>query len=144
MCPKGDNPETDNQNYHSIILTVTGPLNFGGSLGFTFQGETTFLEFPNLSTNTIQTLLESSNKFKSIKCSYSNTNSGTSTHIITITFVAWPILPQENNLYTHNGNPSLTDFTCDTSLMSSSVSCTFTNNQISNLQGMLIYLLFII
>ena len=136
ICPKGDNPETDLQNYRSIMLTVTGPLNFEGLLGFSFQGETTFLNISSsISASTVKTLLENSNKFKTIKCSHSSTNVGITSHMFIITFIAWPTLPQENNLYSHQGNPPLIDFTCDTSFMNPSVSCKFSDLQVSNLRG---------
>jgi len=33
----------------------------------------------------------------------------------TLTFLSWPQLPHENNLFFHDGNPHLRDFYCDVS-----------------------------
>jgi hypothetical protein len=49
-----------------------------------------------------------------------------------IEIVQWPHWPYENNIFTHHGNPSLSAFACDATLMYTSVTCTLTQKTISN------------
>jgi hypothetical protein len=140
ICPKGDDPATDHQNYRSLTLTVTGALGFEGSLGLNFQGEKTWIDLPATSANTIQNILESNPKFGEVSVSYSSSDTASSsTHLLSITFMSWPTVPKENNLYDHSGNPPITDFTCDTSLLhsSDSVTCLFVDSETSYLRGIL-------
>eukprot|EP00602_Paraphysomonas_sp_CaronLab_P001970 CAMPEP_0185021030 /NCGR_PEP_ID=MMETSP1103-20130426/3691_1 /TAXON_ID=36769 /ORGANISM="Paraphysomonas bandaiensis, Strain Caron Lab Isolate" /LENGTH=622 /DNA_ID=CAMNT_0027552303 /DNA_START=60 /DNA_END=1924 /DNA_ORIENTATION=+ len=132
MCPKGDDPVTDNQDFRVILLTVDGPANFGGDLGFTFQGERTLLPIATMSDAACESLLEASDKFADVTCDY--TAVSTSQHTFRITFNSWPLTPKENNLYTHNGNPAISEFTCDmTRIDVSGVTCTFTDVTTTNL-----------
>ena len=134
MCPKADDPVTDNQNYREILLTVNGPVNFGGSLGLTFQGETTLLPLASMTDSTCESLLEGAEKFGDVSCDY--TAVSTTQLTFAITFVSWPLMPRENNLYTHDGNPAATDFMCDMSRIDlAGVICTFTDVTSSNLRG---------
>jgi hypothetical protein len=147
MCPKGDDPLTDSQNQRRISLIVTGPSHFEGSLGFSFQAEKTMLPITDtISDSTIQNLLENSKKIGSVSCIHQVTHAGTTTtHTIILTFLSWPIgRPPQNNFYRHNGNPPISDFTCDTSLMDTSVSCSFSDIQTTHLKGVDFYLLFFI
>lgn len=129
MCPKSDDPLTVNSNYKTIQLQVRGPKDFSGKLGIVFEGETTYIPLSVASNEVCETQFENSKKFTDVSCTYSLTTSG---HYDTRTFIisihSWPISPQENNIYTHNGNPSMNEFRCDiTSLTSSLVTCTFTD-----------------
>ncbi|CAE7549684.1 unnamed protein product, partial [Symbiodinium microadriaticum] len=134
MCPKADDPVTDNQNYREILLTVGGPSGFTGTLGLTFQGETTLLPLASMTDSTCESLLEAAEKFGDITCDYTAVSA--TQHTFLLTFVTWPLTPKENNLYTHDGNPATTDFMCDISSMSSStVTCAFTDVSASNLRG---------
>ena len=54
----------------------------------------------------------------------------------TITFYSWPTYPKENNLFSHNGNPSRLDFLCDLTYVTSLTSCRFTDIETINIQGM--------
>jgi hypothetical protein len=140
ICPKGDDPATDNQNYRIIVLTVTGTLSFEGSLGLTFEGEKTFIDLPAADAEAVQTLLGANQKFGVVSVTYSSSDTTVSTHTFTLTFVSWPTLPKENNLYTHTADPALSEFTCDTSLMDVSVTCEFVDVQSSYLRGRLLSL----
>jgi hypothetical protein len=135
ICPKGDDPATDNQNYRIIVLTVTGELSFSGSLGVSFQGEKTLIDLPATSAEAVRALLEASQKFGEVKVDYSSSHTTVSTHTFTFTFLSWPTLPKENNLYTHTAAPPLSEFTCDTSLMDASIACQFADVQSSYLRG---------
>lgn len=38
--------------------------------------------------------------------------------LYTVKFLTFPTIPYENNIYTHDGNPSITSFSCDASMVS--------------------------
>ena len=129
MCPKGDDPLTPHSNYKTIQLRVTGPTGFSGKLGIRFQGVTSYISISIASNEVCKTQLETSKKFREISCTYSMiTHSRTNVHTFVISFLSWPVTPQENNIHSHNGNPSPEEFSCDTSgLDSSLVTCSFTD-----------------
>jgi hypothetical protein len=133
MCPKADDPITGNQDPRRIMLTVDGTSGFGGTLGFTFQGEITLLPFASMTDATCEAILEGADKFADITCDYTAVSA--TQHTFDITFESWPLAPMENNLYTHDGNPAATDFLCDMSRMDSGTTCTFTDVTTTNLQG---------
>jgi hypothetical protein len=114
---------------------VTGSLNFEGSLGISFQGEKTWIDLPVTSAELVQNVFENSQQFGEVTVAYSSSDTTISTHILTLTFLSWPTVSKENNLYSHEGNPPVTDFTCDTSLLDSSVSCEFVDSEASYLRG---------
>lgn len=135
MCPKGDDPMTTNSNFKTIELFVSGPKSgFTGSLGIRFEGEVTYLPVSTFSSTTCKQKLEASAKFREVTCTYSKVDSFR--HKFIISFLSWPITPQENNLFTHDGNPSINEFSCDISQLSSLlVSCTFTDLINTDLPG---------
>lgn len=125
---------SDHQNYRSIRLAVTGSLNFAGSLGITFHGEKIFIDLP-ATVSVVQSQLQRSQKFENVRVNYHSAATAVSTHTFTFIFLSWPIFPKENNLYSLTGDPSITDFTCDTTYLDSSVSCQFTDVETSYLRG---------
>lgn len=134
MCPKGDDPVTDGQNYRRILLNVSdSDAPFTGVLGVQFQGETTFISLATANSSNCETLLEASAKFDNVNCTFANLGSGQVS--FDITFFSWPKFPQENNLYSHSGNPSASDFTCDISRTDSSTLCTFTDVVNTDIRG---------
>ncbi len=52
-----------------------------------------------------------------------------------MTFYSWPTYPKENNLFSHDGNPSRLDFFCDLTYVTSLTSCRFTDIEATNIQG---------
>lgn len=141
MCPKGDDPMTVNSNYKTIELLVSVPkhIPFTGLLGIRFQGEITYIPVEKFSSELCEQKFENSAKFRDITCIYSIPYPHQ--HKFHITFLKWPITPQENNLHLNDGNPPISDFSCDFSqLSSSSISCTFTDLINTDVPG--IYYLF--
>jgi len=56
-----------------------------------------------------------------------------------ITFKKFPVLPHENNVYSHTGNPNVLDFSCDGSELTSTGSavgayCRITDTQASSIR----------
>jgi len=133
MCPKGDDPVTVNQVYRQIQLDVTDPgSTFTGQLGITFQGETSYITLGAPTSSNCETTLEANPKFSDVTCTYTSVSA--SVRRFAITFVSWPRLPKENNLYFHEGNPAITDFLCDVSKTDSTVTCAFTDLVNTNLR----------
>ena len=131
MCPKGDDPLTENQNYRQIKMSVIGSMS--GTVGFEFLGKTAILSLTSPSSASCQTALEATALYNSVGCTVALTSP---THYdFYITFYSWPTVPVENNIHTHDGNPPLQMFHCDTSQASSGVSCTFTDVENSNIRG---------
>jgi len=126
MCPKGDDPATDSQSYRQILLTVTDYPPFTGLLGVQFQGETTFMSLSAPNSSHCEAAFEASEKFDDITCAYSRNVDGDKMYF-DLTFISWPKLPKENNLYSHNGNPRASEFTCDISRTDDNTVCTFTD-----------------
>ena len=136
MCPKGDDPRTDSQNYRQILLTVKDYDPFTGVLGINFQGETTFISLASPSSSDCETAFEASDKFDDVNCTY--TALVNSVISFDLTFISWPKFPKENNLFPpHGGNPSTSDFTCDISRTDPNTVCTFTDVVNTQLRGLI-------
>jgi len=131
MCPKGDDPVTENQNYREFSLDVYGTLT--GKIGLKFMGVTSYISLASPSSTNCYTGLQSTGVFGSFSCVYSDVSS--SHYKFTITIYAWPTMPKENNLHSHDGNPPITDFYCDISQTSADVYCLFNDIQNYNIRG---------
>jgi len=139
MCPKGDDPITVNQNNRQILLTVKGPqsqLKFSGILGIVFYGEISVFDVNSPSSNDCILKLQTNKFFGTVDCTYTYISSNQIQYLITI--LTWPVNTKENNLHYHNGNPSISDFFCDTSLTGADVTCKFTDLVSSNVKGKLL------
>jgi hypothetical protein len=139
MCPKGDDPITVNQNNRQILLTVKGPqsqIQFSGILGIVFFGEISVFDVNTPSSTDCILKLQTNKFFGTVDCTYTYISSNQIQYLIT--FLTWPVNTKENNLHYHNGNPSISDFFCDTSLASTGVTCKFTDLVSSNVKGKLL------
>lgn len=134
MCPRGDDPITINQNKFKFLLTIDSSATLSGELIVHFQEDRIhFLIDADFNNNTCRNAFLSSRKIKNVTCNFQRISSTLSTMRVTV--LSWPLFPQQNNIYTHDGTPPMTDFTCDTTKMSSSVDCTFTPIFTSNIEG---------
>ena len=134
MCPKGDDPMTINQNYRTIRLTVTKTSgSFSGSLGFEFQGTTSYLPLTSPTAQNCAAALEASPQIGSVGCTV--TYPSALTLQFTITFYSWPTNAKSNNLHYHDGNPLLREFLCDISRATSDISCAWGDVVSSNVIG---------
>jgi len=134
MCPKGDDPLTVNQTYRAINLQVTlQSLPPNGTLGIQFEGDTLYMPLYGASSSTCVNAFALSQNFEEVNCIFSQPSPNV--YNFAITFISWPLLPRQNNLYQHDGNPSRTEFFCDISQMATPASCIFSDLVNSNLQG---------
>lgn len=117
LCPKGDDPLSKDQGYRTIRL-ITGAVKgtLSGALEFTFNGESVALpaNAAALDAASCGPLISSLANIGEAKCERGPLNEYFGA-AYDISITAWPTIPWENNIYTHNGNPPLSSFGCDTS-----------------------------
>jgi hypothetical protein len=133
MCPKGDDPITVDQNYKVFLLTVTGGGAVSGTLGLEFYGRTSYISLSPASSSDCVAGLEASGSYGFVACDA--TTVAVDNIQFKITIYSWPLYPAENNLYSHDGNPDISQFMCDTSQTSGFVSCNFTDIVNTNIRG---------
>lgn len=135
MCPKGDDPLTTNQEYRKIRMHVKGSgVDLSGQLGFRFHGKTIFFPleyyYSNVTCNDKFAFL---GKFAHVGCSQVTVNN--QHFYYEMVFYSWPVYPKDNNLYSHDGNPPITDFFCDTTYASRGTYCEFEDIAAINVRG---------
>ncbi len=136
MCPKGDDPSTSGQNYRQIRLDVyqsTSALT--GKLGIKFMNNVAILNLVSSTSGECTNAFIGSKLAAYVGCTYTYMSASPFHLRYDITFYAWPMSPQENNLFSNNGNPSISDFFCDLSMTSTQTSCFFSDLVNSNIRG---------
>eukprot|EP00603_Paraphysomonas_imperforata_P008316 CAMPEP_0114435894 /NCGR_PEP_ID=MMETSP0103-20121206/13114_1 /TAXON_ID=37642 ORGANISM="Paraphysomonas imperforata, Strain PA2" /NCGR_SAMPLE_ID=MMETSP0103 /ASSEMBLY_ACC=CAM_ASM_000201 /LENGTH=1204 /DNA_ID=CAMNT_0001606031 /DNA_START=167 /DNA_END=3781 /DNA_ORIENTATION=+ len=133
MCPKGDDPYTTGQNLRTISVGVARGLgrSFFGEIGIGFHGEIVYISLDSPSNHHCTASLRASPQFQDVVCDYTFVDTRM---VFQITFNKWPLAPKQNNLYTHDGNPPITDFYCDISRADATTTCTFDDIQATNVQ----------
>lgn len=141
MCPKGDDPLTLDQEPYFFTVLISSDEDLSGTLGIHFQGGVSNFQLDGPTSRQCKAALEASGNFKSVECTFMEISS--KMYSYNISEVVWPISPKENNLYSHSGNPSSSDFHCDGSLVAGWVSCHFTTPSESDaIIGKKLYVLF--
>jgi hypothetical protein len=118
MCPKGDDPETIGQTTRKIIVTTSvtaGTLT--GTVKVSFAGYTASFDAnpANTDSATCTTAFTALENVQTATCTKGATANGGAPY--TISFDKFPDYPVQDNVHNHNGNPELTQFTCDMSSM---------------------------
>jgi hypothetical protein len=131
MCPKADDPFTIDQNYRSFKLIVHGSTHLVGTLELLFIGKTSYLSLSQPSNANCVKALTQSRAFGHVGCSFDLISPYH--YEFNITVYSWPVFPSENNLFYHDGNPSLSMFSCQ---VNSSYSCLLEDLTTKNIQGM--------
>jgi hypothetical protein len=124
MCPKGDDPFTVTQENRTITITtsaLSGTL--GGQFKLSYYGQSFYFDadaslFDGTSCETSFNQLPN---VKRVSCSRT-APTAVQGATYTVQFISFPLQPYENNIYSHEGNPQLINFQCDTSLVSSGAS----------------------
>lgn len=137
MCPKGDDPLTTSQNNRQIAIVVNNTDNvaLSGTLGIEFMGTKAYLSLDNPTNSTCKAALEASAQIGAVECGYTVVTS--QRQRMHVTFLDWPAVSSDNNLFANNGNPSVSDFYCDVSQASEGVECFFIDLVNSNIKGKL-------
>jgi hypothetical protein len=117
LCPKGDDPLTKDQASRTVQL-VTGATRgtLAGQLQVTFNGETAVFDaaagkFDGAACSKAISALPNVQFASCERISTNEWSGGT----YEIAFDAWPTIPWENNLFSHNGDPPLSAFACNMS-----------------------------
>lgn len=138
MCPKGDDPLTINQDYRKLRMHVRSGVSgdLRGSLGLRFQGQTIFfpLEYQSQATVSCNSLFSFLGKFAHVGCKQVTLTK--QYFYYELSFYSWPVYPKDNNLYSHDGNPSRLEFFCDASNLSPDIDCDFEDLTATNIRGM--------
>jgi len=82
---------------------------------------------------------EQLNNIEDVNCAQSNLDSSdTLSATYTITLNSFPKIPHENNIFSHEGNPILSQITCDTSevISGTNPTCVVTDVTNTNIKGM--------
>lgn len=125
-CPKGDDPVSIGQSNRQIVFRLaTDAAEISGLLYINFLGHTINIDLNSTYVDAdsyCETQFEEAENIESVSCAassgFDSDNSWTTNGAFleyNVTFNSWPSFPVENNFFSHNGNPLLSDFTCDIS-----------------------------
>ena len=134
MCPKADDPLTTGQSARKFVLSVTSTSAMGGTLKVQFQNDKSIslsLAAADRTAALCKKGFEASPKIKEVTCAVSGTDTDSD---FTVELVSFPYYSNENNIFSHDGNPSLSDFYCDTSSTTGGVACLFEESVDTNVK----------
>ncbi|GMI14279.1 hypothetical protein TrVE_jg3786, partial [Triparma verrucosa] len=148
ICPKGDDPLTNGQNYRKIVIATGADSGgvMGGFFKFNFMGES--VRFSANASNWTSTQCDTAiDGLLNVQESTCVRSGGTVVGVpnerfllganYTVTFQSFPTFPHENNVYNHNGNPNILDFSCDVSEVSGTATnpyCKIWDSQSTNVR----------
>jgi hypothetical protein len=133
LCPRGDDPLTTGQDSRSFQITISSSSALSGSVTINFQDQTSIFSLDYPSDAQCKAALQSSPKFRDVNCEFIKLSN--SHFFYNVTIVEWPESSPDNNLYSLDGNPSIKEFTCDVSMASTGVACSFADLKASNIKG---------
>ena len=135
MCPRGDDPLTDNMKNMVITLNIVSSLANGlsGTLRIDFLGNPIYLPLASPTNAACSLALNESLQIGSVNCTYSTITSDTQR--LVLTFTDWPDISTGNNFYANDGSPSASDFYCDVSQANAGVTCSFVDTVQSDIAG---------
>ena len=128
LCPKGVNPLNPVMHKTITMKTSSAREKLEGTLTVSFLSEEFTMSASAISANELATLFSSMKNLDTVEVSRDDVDDNLGT-TYTITFVKWPTIPYENNLFAHDGSPSLASFSCNTTLVEGAFSpkCQFKN-----------------
>ena len=103
--------------YRTITITTLSEESYSklkGNFRFNFNGES-FLFAPgasNFNAAQCKAAFEGLANVKQVKCTVTTT--GTSTVVYTVELQKFPVLPLETSVFSNDGNPPLSSFSCNT------------------------------
>lgn len=120
MCPKGFDPLLRSATYYREINVTTNSTAAGSSMNGTYVMSFNGFDFEFNANASLfgeaecEAAWESLHNVEQVVCFRGAINqAGGATY--NIKFLAWPAIPMQNNIFSHEGNPPLTAFTCDVS-----------------------------
>ena len=145
LCPKSydflDIPQP--LQYRSVRLTTevdSGVLSGVIELKFGLSAVYMNANSNDVDSNTCRSTFIGLKGIDDVECLRENYDQKTGTGSYLINILKYPIQPYENNIFYHNGNPSLSAFYCNTTTLdkdsASFPTCIFTDVNTENLPGM--------
>jgi hypothetical protein len=129
MCPKGDDPWTTSTDYHTITVATSASSSgdpLAGEFKFIFQGE--YFYFPadpsEFDDETCTAAVTALANVAQASCTRGTIDAVTLGCQYTIQLQQFPIFPYQNNIYSHEGNPSIDSYQCDTTHITAGTSPT--------------------
>lgn len=120
ICPKGDDPMTIGQAHRQFSITTGGDVGttLGGHFKFTFLGETIRFSADKLQWTDVECEadFEALDNINDVDCAQTDLDPGAK---YTVTLKSFPTIPHENNIFYHDGNPTLDQMSCDISEVTS-------------------------
>ncbi|GMH53759.1 hypothetical protein TrLO_g5373 [Triparma laevis f. longispina] len=113
LCPKGVDPLSPPAFKTITMKTGAAKGELEGDLLISFLSEEIKLSAAAVEPNELQTKLSSMKNIDTVDVSRGEVDKNLGT-TYTITFVKWPAIPYENNLFSNNGSPPLSAFSCNT------------------------------
>jgi hypothetical protein len=134
MCAKGNDPLTINGENRKFRMDVSSTASaLTGTVGLQFGGQTAHIDVSSSASDEGCVLsLKASGKFYRVTCTHTETSIYQRSFVIEV--LEWPLFSKENNLYSHNGNPAITDFYCNIKNTISNVRCEFVDIQKDNVK----------
>lgn len=120
LCPKGDDQLTPSTGYRTITITLHTQQKWtkiSGNFLFQFNGESFLFPGGANAFNAIacKNAFENLHNIAEVDCSLSGIDDYRVTY--TVKLKKFPVIPYETNIFTHNGNPTLSSFSCNTDLI---------------------------
>eukprot|EP01039_Chlorochromonas_danica_P010763 gene10762-11962_t len=125
LCPKGDDPVTPHTDTFAIDLTTHVLRGASGFFRFSFFDQSFFFPTAGWTEKQCMESLSSLRNVQLANCSLTAqdvTNWGIDT-TYQLHFLEFPVIPVENNIYSHDGSPSISSFSCDISRVHGQASC---------------------
>jgi hypothetical protein len=118
MCPKGQDPLVNANATHTIEIQTSSIPSAGALTGYFnvyFLGQSFKMEadVTVFDADRCRLQFQSLQGVKSVVCSVGAQDYASGGATYTIAFTGWPVNPKENNIFTHNGQPTVEDFHCD-------------------------------
>lgn len=126
-------------DYRSILITVTPDSStFKGYVKFSFEEQAVSIPHSGWTNEQCAEAFETLPNLHNVECSVEYSSSLYGGFTLLVELAEFPVLPYQNNVYAHNGNPPLSSFQCDASevVSSGSVVCTIKDVAVNALPGL--------
>lgn len=133
-CPKGDDPLTVNQQNRAIQLQIAADSALAGMLYVGFGFDVAALSVDAVTDATCETAFQSMSSLDAVQCTVDSTDPMLLQ--LDVAILKFPTYPVDNNIFSHSGNPTLQQFRCDTSQLTSvNASCSFADIVADDVKG---------
>ncbi|RYG68947.1 hypothetical protein EON64_03980, partial [archaeon] len=119
LCPKGDDPLTPHTAYYTMQLKAFARHKATGNFRVAFMTDSALFPAHDWTAEECASAFNGMKSIEEANCVLSNTDSSAwgLEYTFTITIRKWPVLPSENNLFSHTGAPDASYLSCDAALV---------------------------